>query len=129
MIESLVVILLLQLLGEFIVQWSGAPVPGPVLGMVFMALLFGAGVRVPEHLRQTCQALLAHLSLLFVPAGVGVMLHLDRLSVEWLPLLAAIVVSTWLTLAVTAWVMQRAIRWQQGLDQVSTTSVAGGHDD
>jgi putative effector of murein hydrolase LrgA (UPF0299 family) len=48
------------------------------------------------------------------------MLHLERLSVEWLPLLAAIVLSTWLTLAVTAWVMQSVIRWQ------NSRATAGG---
>ena len=118
MIESLAVILLLQLLGEIAVQLSGAPIPGPVLGMLFLALFLCLRGGVPERLRQTCQNLLAHLALLFVPAGVGVMLHLERLAVEWLPLLAAIVLSTWLTLAVTAWVMQLVIRWQNSRDTV-----------
>ena len=112
MIESLAVILLLQLLGEMVVQCSSAPIPGPVLGMLFLALMLCLRGGVPECLRQTCQNLLAHLALLFVPAGVGVMLHLERLSAEWLPLLAAIVLGTWLTLAVTAWAMHSVIRWQ-----------------
>jgi holin-like protein len=120
MIESLAAILVLQLLGEITVQLSGAPIPGPVLGMLLLALILCLRGKVPERLRQTCQNLLAHLALLFVPAGVGVMLHLERLSVEWLPLLAAIVLSTWLTLAVTAWVMQSVIRWQ------NSRATAGG---
>lgn len=112
MLESLTVLLLLQLLGEITVQLSGIPVPGPVVGMLILALLLALRGQVPERLRQTCQTLLSHLALLFVPAGVGVILHLERVQAEWLPLLAAIVLSTWLTLAVTAWVMQTAMRWQ-----------------
>lgn len=112
MIESLAVILLLQLLGETAVQLSGAPIPGPVVGMVLLALILRCLGAVPEWLRQSCMGLLAHLSLLFVPAGVGVIVHFERVSAEWLPLLFAIVLSTWLTLGVTAWVMQWAMRWQ-----------------
>ena len=62
--------------------------------------------------------LLSHLSLLFVPAGVGMIVHLDRIREEWLPLIVALVVSTLLTMAVAAGVMlaaQRLItRWSGG---------------
>ena len=129
MIESLAVILLLQLLvlGEVAVQVSGAPIPGPVLGMLLLALILCLRGKVPERLRQTCQNLLTHLALLFVPAGVGVMLHLERLSAEWLPLLAAIVLSTWLTLAVTAWVMQIVIRWQSSQNTAGSVAERVDH--
>ena len=112
MIESIAVLLLLQLLGELFVQLSGAPIPGPVVGMLFLALMLCAQGQVSEPLRKTCLDLLSHLSLLFVPAGVGVMLYLDRIATEWLPLITAIVLSTWLTLVVTASVMQWAMRRQ-----------------
>ncbi|MDR2838304.1 MAG: CidA/LrgA family protein, partial [Azonexus sp.] len=62
-----------------------------------------------DELRQTSQNLLQHLSLLFVPAGTGVMLHLHRIANEWLALLLSIVVSTFVTLTVTA----LAMRWLQ----------------
>ena len=129
MIESLAVILLLQLLGEIVVQLSGAPIPGPVVGTLLLTLVLSLCGQIPQRLRQTCQDLLAHLALLFVPAGVGVMLHIERVSAEWLPLLVAIVLSTWLTLGVTAWVMQRVIRWQNS--RYETNSTAGmviGHE-
>lgn len=74
MIESLAVLLLLQLLGEIVVQISAAPVPGPVVGMLVLALILAGRGQVPESLRQASQRLLLHLALLFVPAGVGVLL-------------------------------------------------------
>ncbi len=107
MLESLAVLLLCQLLGELIVIATDWPIPGPVLGM---AVLF-AGLMIkgdiPQPLVQTANGLLAHLSLLFVPAGVGVMTHLTLLGNQWLPLTASLLVSTLLTIAVTGWVMQR----------------------
>ena len=88
-------------------------VPGPVIGM---ALLFAAlalrGGPAPA-LRETCQNLLQHLSLLFVPAGVGVMLHFGRIGGEWLPLAASLVGSTLLAIAVTALVLRALMRRAQ----------------
>jgi holin-like protein len=106
MIAALTQLLVFQLLGEVIARWLSLPVPGPVLGMLFLflALLLRGG---PDHeLQGTSQNLLQHLSLLFVPAGVGIMVHLSRVADEWLPLLLSLLISTALTLAVTALVMK-----------------------
>ncbi len=102
MIGALTTLLGCQLAGEVLVRLGGVPVPGPVLGMLllFVALLFRQ--QVPKALRTASQGLLDHLSLLFVPAGTGIMLHFARIEAEWLPVIAALVVSTILTVAVTA---------------------------
>jgi holin-like protein len=102
MLGAITLLLAFQLLGEVASQLFALPIPGPVVGM---ALLFAAlrhpRVRAPA-LRSTAQHLLQHLSLLFVPAGVGVMLHWQRVAQEWAPIAAALVVSTLLAIAVTA---------------------------
>ena len=102
MIAALTILLACQLAGEILVRFLGVPVPGPVLGLVF--LLAGMAVRgsIPQALRDTSNGLLSHLSLLFVPAGVGVMLHFERIGSEWLALLGALLLSTWATIAVIA---------------------------
>lgn len=111
MLESLTVLLLFQLVGEIVVQASGAPIPGPVVGMtlLFIGLLLRGSV--PEILRATSQTLLKYLALLFVPAGVGVMLYIERIVDEWLAILVALLLSTWLGIAVTAWVMTAVMRF------------------
>lgn len=106
MLGTLTVLLVYQLVGEALVQASGLPVPGPVVGMLLLFLTLVARRRVPETFRNTAQQLLSHLSLLFVPAGVGVMLHFGRLGEEWLALVTALVASTVITIAVTALVMR-----------------------
>ena len=105
MLESITLLLVFQLVGEVITLTTGLPVPGPVIGMGLLFAALAIRGHVNDGMRQTAQNLLQHLSLLFVPAGVGVMLHVQRLKDEWWPLLAALVVSTLLTLVVTAWVL------------------------
>lgn len=110
-LKFIAVLLLCQLAGEVFVAWAGLPIPGPVVGM---ALLFtGLLVKgdVPEGLGRVVNGLLGHLSLLFVPAGVGVMLHIATLKNEWLAISVALVLSTILTLVMTAAVMAGLTRW------------------
>ena len=108
MIIGLTVILLCQLLGEVVARGVGWPLPGPVLGMlfllVFLSLRDSVAKKVPElgkTLDSTGKGLLAHLSLLFIPASVGVVQRLDVLADYGTGLAVALVVSTFVTLVVT----------------------------
>jgi holin-like protein len=118
MLEAILLIFSCQLAGEAGARLLGLPVPGPVIGMV---LLF-AGLQARRAWRpQSAPAtelpvgivsafLLAHLSLLFVPAGVGIISHVPTLLAHGVGLVAALVVSTALSLAVTALVFARLSR-------------------
>ena len=106
MLAAITVLLVCQLVGEIVVVVFGLPVPGPVVGMVLLFVHLIVRRRVSEDLSNTSNGLLRHLSLLFVPAGVGVMAHLNRLGDEWLPISVSLVLSTLLTIAVTALVMR-----------------------
>lgn len=94
MIGHLTVILGFQLLGEAIVRALGLPLPGPVLGMVFFLALLIMRPAFANTVKSTAQGLLAHLSLLFVPAGVGVVGHIKTLGSDVGVILLAIVLST-----------------------------------
>ncbi|HEY5789725.1 MAG TPA: CidA/LrgA family protein [Gammaproteobacteria bacterium] len=98
-----------QLVGEVLAVGVGVPIPGPVIGMLLLllTLVLRRGAAAPDAAADT---LLSHLSLLFVPAGVGVMVHAARLQGEWLPIVAALVVSTLVTLVVTALVLRWLVR-------------------
>ncbi|TXI76854.1 MAG: CidA/LrgA family protein [Dechloromonas sp.] len=106
MLSALTQLLLFQLAGELIARGLELPVPGPVLGMVLLFAMLVLRGGVDGELQHTAQSLLQHLSLLFVPAGAGIMLHLHRVADEWLPLTLSLLVSTFVTLAVTALVMR-----------------------
>jgi holin-like protein len=107
-LRGLAWLLLFQAAGEALARALSWPFPGPVVGMLLLLLaLRWRAVQVP--VQAAAEQLLAHLSLLFVPVGVGVIMHLDLVSQHGLRLLAVIVVSTWVGLLVTAWVLRAAL--------------------
>ena len=108
-IEAVTLLLLAQLAGEAIVRALGLPVPGPVVGLVILAFILVAR-GTTKALSDTAHALLRNLSLLFVPAGVGIMRQADAIAANWLALSLGLIVSTVATLAVTALVFQWAQR-------------------
>jgi holin-like protein len=101
-LRAFVVIVCFQFAGEALSRFAGLPVPGPVVGLALLILAALAWPALQREVEEVADLLLRHLSLLFVPAGVGVLQYLDLLRREWLPLLAVIVISTALTLAVSA---------------------------
>ncbi len=110
MLGALTILLVFQLAGEAISLVFDLPVPGPVIGFVLLLVALRLRKGVPDNLRTTATGILQHFSLLFIPAGVGVMVHLSRLRDEWLPITVALVGSTLLTIACTALVMDWLMR-------------------
>ncbi len=111
MLSALTGLLLCQFAGEVIARGLGLPLPGPVIGMVLLLTVlvwrdWRGLVAVPASLRGVTAMLLGNLSLLFVPAGVGVVTQLDVLRANWLAVAVSILVSTAIGLLVTGWVMQ-----------------------
>lgn len=106
MLNALTLILCCQLAGELLVGAAALPIPGPVCGMamMFAGLLLRGGI--PDEIANLADVLLGNLSLLFVPAGVGVMLHLKLMEAEILPISIALIGSTLITITVTALLMQ-----------------------
>lgn len=111
MIEALVVLLGYQLVGEALTFALGLPIPGPVIGMALLLVTLALRPTLLVRIKATGTTLLSHLSLLFVPAGVGVMVHFERLSEEGLAIGAAVVGSTLLTIvavaATASWLIRR----------------------
>jgi holin-like protein len=110
MLGSLTILLVFQLVGEAISHGLDLPVPGPVIGFALLLVVLAIRDGVPDELRTTATGLLQHFSLMFVPAGVGVMVHLSRLRDEWLPITVALILSAILTIACTALVMRWLMR-------------------
>jgi holin-like protein len=110
MLQALATLLVFQTVGEVLTYALALPIPGPVLGMALLLAYLLLNERAVAGLRPTCVELLKHLSLLFVPAGVGVMLHVTRIANEWLPIVAALLGSTALAIVVTALVIKWSSR-------------------
>jgi len=102
MIEAIATLLIYQLIGETLTFGFGLPIPGPVIGMALLLVTLALSPALLAKIKPTGTTLLSHLSLLFVPAGVGVMVHFARLSEEGFAIVAAVVGSTLLAIVATA---------------------------
>lgn len=106
-LNGITALLLFQLVGEVGVHTLSLPIPGPVLGMFLLFVFLLTRGSLSSGLDAAASGLLRHLALLFVPAGVGV--HLETLSGEWMSIVIALVLSTFLTMAATALIMRVTI--------------------
>ncbi|MFT3972840.1 MAG: CidA/LrgA family protein [Amaricoccus sp.] len=114
MIYAVTLFFLCQLAGEVVVQALGITFPGPVLGMGLLFAVLMLRGRSSETIDGVADTLLKNLSLLFVPAAVGVVQQIGLIRANWLAISAALVVSTVMTLIVTVYVFRITARWTQG---------------
>ncbi|CAN5383817.1 CidA/LrgA family protein [soil metagenome] len=107
MINTITTLLVFQTLGEFLTSALGLPIPGPVLGMVLLFCYLIWKRDAVDKLAPSTSQLLAHMSVFFVPAGVGIIVHIERISNELLPITVALAASTVLSIIVTGAVIKR----------------------
>jgi holin-like protein len=113
MLKYLTAITLFDVAGDFIQSTARLPIPGPVIGMALLLLaLIGKGT-LPDGLDRAATGILSYLPMLFVPAGVGIMVHFDLIRAQWPAITVAIGLSSVLTIVVTATTMRIVERLQQ----------------
>ena len=117
MLNSIFIILLFQLMGEFIQKFFEFSIPGPVIGLIFLlsVLLIIKKINKKREAFDTnlvisAENLLSYLPLLFIPVGVGVVMHLSLLEENLVSVLLVIVFGTLLTLALTGYVMEKLLK-------------------
>jgi holin-like protein len=113
MVAGLAILFCFLAVGEQASRLARIPVPGSVLGMLLLAAALRLGLLRAESVQAAAEALLDNLSLLFVPAGVGLMLYLDLPARDWWSVLAALVPSTFLVMAAVGW-LQQALERRRG---------------
>jgi len=111
-INTLTILLFYQLVGEVAVRALAWSIPGPVLGilLLFLTLLVTEGGKEYDELETQVSGFLMHLSLLFVPAGVGIMSYTGRIADEWKTIVITLILSSILTLIGSALIMKTVSR-------------------
>ena len=117
MLNSIFIILLFQLMGEFIQKFFEFSIPGPVIGLIFLLSVLLIIKKINKkhesfdtNLVISAENLLSYLPLLFIPVGVGVVMHLSLLEENLVSVLLVIVFGTLLTLALTGYVMEKLLK-------------------
>ena len=113
MLRALATLLVFQCLGEGVSYLFKLPVPGPVIGMLLLFGFLMLRPQIADAIEPTALELLRHLSLLFIPAGVGIMVSAGKVRGDALAVVVSLVVSTTLAIAVTALVTRALLRRQR----------------
>ena len=116
MLRSLFIIFFYQLLGEAIQKIFEINIPGPVIGLILLLLSFIIfskkltwSKKIIKEISVTSNQIISYLSLLFVPIGVGVVMHIDYLGENLFKIFSIIIIGTLATLVFTAFVMEKII--------------------
>jgi len=115
LLTAIFTILVLQLIGEVLQKYFDLAIPGPVIGLMLMLLTLmmmnSKKLNILSPLRteiiNTSEKLLGYLSLLFVPIGVGVVMHLQLLEMQLLRILVVIILGTMSTMIFTSLIFSR----------------------
>ena len=117
MLNSIFTILLFQLIGEFIQKFTEISIPGPVIGLILLlgvllirAKYFKEYPSIENSLVNFSERFLNYLPLLFIPVGVGVVMHLSLLEENLISVISIIVLGTLLTLALTGFIMEKLLK-------------------
>ncbi len=114
MLRGFFIILLFQLAGEVLQKFFSLVIPGPVIGLILLlfSLIYLKKIKskkilnVKKDIMSTGNAITSYLSLLFVPIGVGVVMHISYLEQNLYHVLGVIVLGTVLTVGLTAKLME-----------------------
>ena len=118
MLNSIFIILFFQLIGEFFQKFLELSIPGPVVGLFLLLTIllvskkshYKIPINFERKLLNSSENLLNYLPLLFIPVGVGVVMHLSLLEENVVPVMLVIIIGTLLTLALTAFVMDKLLK-------------------
>ena len=110
LLQGLAILLALQWLSTEIIAFLGIPFPPPLLGMLILTALLCTGVIKENYIEDICTALIDKMALLFLPAGVSMILYLDVIKAELLPISLTVILSSVIILCSTALVLEMLLR-------------------
>lgn len=110
LLQGLAILLALQWLSTEVIAFLGIPFPPPLLGMLILTALLCTGVIKENYIEDICTALIDKMALLFLPAGVSMILYLDEIKAELLPISLTVILSSVIILCSTALVLEMLLR-------------------
>ncbi len=110
LLQGFAILLLLQWISTQIIAFLNVPFPPALLGMLLLTVLLCAGVVKENQVEHICEILIQKMGMLFIPASVSMILYLDVIKAEFVPITITIFVSSFLVLTSTALVLEFFLR-------------------
>ena len=104
------IIIAVAFLGEVLNYCIPLPIPASIYGLVIMLILLMTKTIQVQNVKGASSFLIEIMSLMFIPAGVGLIVSWNAIKEIWIPLLSIIIITTALVMAVTGRVTQRIIQ-------------------
>ncbi|MDO5713415.1 MAG: CidA/LrgA family protein [Tissierellia bacterium] len=113
---GIVIIMVVLLIGQILSMVIPVKIPGPIYGMVLLLIGLTKGILPLEDVERVSQVLIGNMILMFVPGGVKLIQVFDQLVDSLLPLIIVLLVSTFVTMGVTAFVADVTIGYFERKD-------------
>lgn len=117
--NQLLLILIINFIGEALSHFLQIPVPGSIIGMVLLLILLIVGIVKPEHIKETADFLLNNMGFFFIPAGVGILVAYPFLKGFYVEATSVILVSTLIVLIITSLVTQYLVIRKERKDELA----------
>ncbi len=112
LLQGLAILLFLQWISTLIISFLQIPFPPALLGMLLLALLLATGIIRIATIEDICNLLIEKMGMLFLPAGVSMLLYLDVIKAEFSAIALTIIVSSFAVLLATALFLEIVLRRQ-----------------
>ncbi|MCD8175654.1 MAG: CidA/LrgA family protein [Phascolarctobacterium sp.] len=86
------------------------PFPSPLLGMLLLAVLLKTGIILISAVEDICDILIDKMGMLFLSAGVSILLYIDIVRAELSPILLTLCISSLIILAVTSLFLETVLK-------------------
>lgn len=106
LLQGISLLVFLQWISTAIINFLGIPFPPALLGMLLLLLLLCTGIIKEESIKDICDILISKMGMLFLPAGVSVLLYFDVIAQEFTAIIAANIICSLAVLLVTAFLLQ-----------------------
>ena len=103
------IVCVMSLIGEVLHDFIPIPIPAGIYGMVLLLLSFKIKIIKVENVRRVGSFFIQHISMLFIPATVGIFYCLDELMTMLLPILISVIIVTPLIMGVSGRLVQKMI--------------------
>ena len=94
------------LVGEGVAALLPVAFPASVISMVLLMVLLLTGVVKDRHIQTASHFLVANMAFFFLPSFVGLLVHIELLKSQLVPLLLIIVLTTPVVYLVTGWTVR-----------------------
>ena len=88
-------------MGTWIIGALHIPLPPALLGMVLLTIALLTNVIKINWVEDTCTVLIEKMGMLFVPAGISILLYKDAILKEWFAIFATIFFSSIIVIVTT----------------------------